>query len=133
MAPRSTQALTRAEWKIMRIAWGRKSFLARDVYEEARPKHNWAISTVKTLLRRLVDKGHLKATRVGKSFLYRPRRSALKSLIAAADHLIESALSGMAGPLVMHLVKSSDLSPEEIAQLRSLLDKHRQQTEGNNR
>ena len=133
MAPRKPQGLTRAEWEIMRIAWRRKSCLARDVYDEARQRHHWAISTVKTLLRRLVAKGHLKASKVGNSFVYRPRRPALKSLLAAADHLIETALSGMTGPLVMHLVKKSDLSQEDVAQLRRLLDEHQQQTEDDKR
>jgi BlaI family penicillinase repressor len=129
MSPRDPQNLTQAEWKIMRIAWRRRSCMARHVYEEACQQHGWAISTVKTLLRRLVEKGHLKTSKVGNTFVYRPRQPALKSLLAAADHLIENALSGMAGPLVMHLVRKSDLSPEEIAELRSLLDSHQRQPE----
>jgi BlaI family transcriptional regulator, penicillinase repressor len=124
MAPENREALTPAEWKIMRIVWRHRSCSARDVYQEAADLHGWAISTVKTLLRRLVEKGHLKTGRVGNSFVYRPSQPALKSLVTAADNLLANVLSGMAGPLLMHLVKKSDLSPDDIAQLRELLDSH---------
>jgi BlaI family transcriptional regulator, penicillinase repressor len=124
MAPENADALTPAEWKIMRIVWRHKSCSARDVYQEAGELHGWAISTVKTLLHRLVEKGHLKAVKVGNSFVYRPSQPALKSLVSAADNLLANTLAGMAGPLLMHLVKQSDLSPGEIAQLRDLLDSH---------
>lgn len=124
MTPENTDSLTQAEWKIMRIVWRHKSCSARDVYQQAGQRHGWAISTVKTLLHRLVEKGHLRASKLGNSFVYRPSQPALKSLLMAADSLLENALTGMAGPLLMHLVKKSDLSPEEIAQLRSMLDTH---------
>lgn len=124
MTPENADALTQAEWKIMRIVWRHRSCSARDVYQEAGEEHGWAISTVKTLLHRLVEKGHLKASKVGNSFVYRPSQPALKSLLTAADNLLENALSGMAGPLLMHLVKKSDLSPDDVAQLRNLLDSH---------
>ena len=124
MAPENAESLTQAEWKIMRIVWRHRSCSARDVYQQAADRHGWAISTVKTLLHRLVEKGHLRASKVGNSFVYRPAQPALKSLLMAADSLLENVLAGMAGPLLMHLVKRSDLSPEEIAQLRSMLDTH---------
>ncbi len=124
MTPDNPESLTHAEWKIMRIVWRHKSCMARDVCQEAGRRHGWAVSTVKTLLHRLVEKGHLKADRTGNSFVYRPAQPAMKSLLMAADNLLENALAGMAGPLLMHLVKKSDLSAEEVSQLRRLLDSH---------
>ena len=78
---------------------------------------------IETILRRLVEKGYLKTTQVGNSFLYRPARPALKSLLGAADTLLENAIEGTVGPLLAYMVKKGDLSAEELAELRSLLDK----------
>ena len=119
----SSQRLTPAEWKVMKIIWEQKQCAARDVCEAAGHKHGWAVSTVKTILRRLVEKGYLKTTQVGNSFLYRPARPALKSLLGAADTLLENAIEGTVGPLLAYMVKKGDLSAEELAELRSLLDK----------
>ena len=122
MSEAAPDALSRAEWKVMKIVWRRGRAAARDVVAQAAAAHDWRPSTVKTLLKRLVDKGHLKATRVGNSFLYEPVETALPSLQRAADSLLEHAVDGLAGPLLVHLVKRSRLGAEEIAELRALLD-----------
>ncbi len=123
MAGEAPEPLTAAEWKVMRIVWSRRGgCAARDVYEEAGRAHGWAPTTAKTVLRRLVDKGYLTTTRVGNSFLYRPARSALKSLHDAADALLANALEGTSGLLISYLVKRSKLSAEELERLRTLLD-----------
>jgi BlaI family transcriptional regulator, penicillinase repressor len=124
MGKGSPQPLTAAEWKVMNIVWRRKSCAARDVCDDAGREFDWSPSTVKTLLRRLVEKGYLQTTQVGNSFLYRPVRPALSALRRAADALLQNALDGTVGPLLAHMVKSSRLSPEEVAQLRALLDEH---------
>lgn len=116
------EPLTPAEWKVMKIVWRRKACAARDVYEEAGRDLGWAPSTSKTVLRRLVDKGCLTTTRVGNSFLYRPARVAVKSLLGAADELLENMLEGTSGLVLSHLVERSKLSADELARLRALLD-----------
>ena len=129
MAREAPDSLTVAEWKVMKIVWRLKSCAARDVYEEAGRDHGWAPTTTKTLLRRLVDKGHLTATAVGTSYLYRPARPAWQSLAGAADTLLDNTLDGMDGKLLAYMVKKSKLTPEDLAQLRTLLDQHAQAEE----
>ena len=124
MSREAPEPLTAAEWKVMKIVWRLKSCAARDVYEEAGVLHGWAPSTSKTLLRRLVDKSHLTATAVGTSFLYRPARPAWKSLAGAADTLMGNTLEGLDGKLLAYMVTKSRLTPDDLAQLRSLLDQH---------
>jgi BlaI family penicillinase repressor len=124
MSRETPEALTPAEWKVMRIVWQHKSCAARDVVAAAGHAEGWAPSTVKTLLRRLVDKDYLTVTQVGNSFLYRPTRPALKSLFGAADVLLANALEGTVGPLLAYMVKKSKLSAEDLQQLRALLDQH---------
>ncbi len=115
--------LTPAEWNVMEIVWRLRSCDARDVQAEAEREYSWAPSTVKTYLSLLVKKGYLTATRVGNSFLYRPKRTYLKSLLQAGDALLEKTLDEGAGPLITHLVKKSKLSASEIEELRLLLSK----------
>jgi BlaI family penicillinase repressor len=117
----SIEALTPAEWKVMKIVWKRKACAARDVYTEAGQSLGWAPTTAKSVLRRLVEKGHLTTTQVGNSFLYRPAESVVKSLLAAADSLLENVLEGTTGLVLSHLVDKSRLSDDELAKLRALL------------
>jgi predicted transcriptional regulator len=125
----SAESLTAAEWKVMKLVWKRESCAARDVYEEAGRLYGWAPSTTKTLLRRLVDKGHLTATPVGSSHLYRPARPAWQSLAGAADTLLENTLEGLGGKLLAYMVKKSRLTPDDMAKLRALLDRQSAEAE----
>jgi BlaI family transcriptional regulator, penicillinase repressor len=116
------EPLTPAEWKVMKIVWNRKECAARDVYVEAGRSLGWAPTTAKSVLRRLVEKGHLTTTQVGNSFLYQPAESAVKSLIAAADVLLDNVLEGTTGLVLSHMVEKSELSDDELSKLRALLD-----------
>lgn len=122
MPPPAPEALSRAEWKVMKIVWRRGRVAARDVVAEAASAHDWRPSTIKTLLKRLVDKGHLKAARVGNSFLYEPVDGPLPALQRAGETLLDHAVEGLAGPLLLHLVRRSRLSAEDLAELKALLD-----------
>jgi predicted transcriptional regulator len=124
MSKRALEPLTAAEWKVMKVVWERGDCAARDVYEVCGDRHDMAVSTVKTHLRRLVDKGYLATTQVGNSFLYRATRPPLKSLQADADRLLENTLEGTAGPLLAYMFKKSRISDDELAELRALLDAH---------
>ncbi len=112
------EPLTAAEWKVMKIVWRQKSCIAREVYEEARREFGWAPTTTKTLLRRLVEKNHLRVTAVGTSYLYRPARPPWQSLAGAADTLLQNTLEGLDGKLLAYMVQKSRLTPDDFAQLR---------------
>ncbi len=125
MARKPVDPLTQTEWKVMRTVWEKKSCAARDICEDLCQPNNWSVSTVKTILARLVDKGFLNTTQIGNSFLYKPARSAIKTLTSAADNLLGNTLEGTTGPLLSYMVKNSKLSGEDIEELISLLKRHK--------
>ena len=124
---------TAAEWKILRTVHSMSPCAARDVVAAAEAEFDWTQSTIKTLLRRLVQKGQLKTKRVGNSFEYRPTRSAHKLLCRAADGLLENAVDGAVGPLLAYMVEKSRLSQSELDELHSLLEEKRSETDKSKR
>ena len=129
MTAKQSRSPSAAEWKVMRIVWQLKSCAARDVYQVAGEAHGMAASTVKTMLRRLTEKGCLTTTQVGNCFVYRPSRSQLSILCSAADNLLEQAVDGCAGRVLVHMLKNSKMSADEVAELRAALDEAQPETE----
>lgn len=125
-----TQEPTAAEWKVLRALWDAGPSSSRDIIAVLESSEGWSSSTVKTLLRRLVEKRYLRTKRVGNSFLYSAARSPLRSLRSAGEELLARASGGTVGPLLAHLVRKSRLSDEEIATLRALLDEKDNRTSG---
>jgi BlaI family penicillinase repressor len=122
MSPRERKDLSNAEWKVMRIAWKLQKAMAREIYTIAGEKHGWSPATVKTLLRRLVDKRYLATTAVGNGFVYRPVQSAFSALHAAADVLLNNAIEGTTGPLLAHMVEKTPLDAADLDVLQKLID-----------
>ena len=114
--------LSRAEWKVMKIVWELQKAMAREVYTIAGEQYDWAPATVKTILKRLTDKGYVSATPVGNGFVYRPIPSAGAMLKSAADTLLTNAIEGTTGPLLVHMVQQTSLSEEDLDSLQKLID-----------
>ncbi len=121
MARSAHTSLTPNEWNIMRLVCELKKCAAREVCQLAADRHGWAASTTKTYLARLVEKGRLKATRVGNSFLYQPRSSLAALLRETADHLLDKMPEPLGGPLLAYMIRKTPLRPDDIAELRRVL------------
>ena len=122
--PKRKQTLSPAEWNVMQIVWRLSSGAARDIYQAAGDEHGMAASNVKTVLRRLVEKGHLETTTVGNCYVYSPTRSRLSTLCSDADRLLEHSRAEGAGRVLAYMIEKSGMSPDELDELRELLDRH---------
>lgn len=124
MKPKKKQKdLSAAEWKVMRIVWDLRKAVAREVYTIAGTQFGWSPATVKTLLKRLCDKGYLDTTVVGNGFVYRPAQSAMSILRGAADTLLDNTVADATGPLLAHMVEKSPLSADDLDALQQLINR----------
>jgi len=118
---KKTIRITEAEWEVMAVAWEDPPVAASAVVEALEDRKRWTLATVRTLLRRLVNKGAMRQEVDGKRYLYTP----LISMAECARHEGESFLArvlGRAPPeAILHLVKRADLSNQDIAELRRIL------------
>jgi predicted transcriptional regulator len=126
MSPAEPKNLSAAEWKVMKIVWELRKAMAREVYTVAGEQHSWAPATVKTILKRLVEKDYLTTTQVGNGFVYRPAQSALAALQSAADNLLTNTVEGTTGPLLAHMVEQTPLDEDDLDALQRLIDEKRQ-------
>jgi len=116
--------LSDSEWEVMKVVWEHGPLAARDVYAHLADAQPWAQGTVKTLLRRMVQKGWLTYRRVGSSFLYRPAVSRRKGLRSAIRLFSERVLDGALSPFVAYYAEEKNLTPEDAAELEKLLKRH---------
>jgi len=113
--------LTKAEWQIMNALWEKYPASARDVIENLGEDVDWAYTTVKTMLDRLVKKGVLKVNKERNVSMYSPIFSQKKTRQAAIKSFVNQAFDGAVGTLMHHLVAKEELSKKEREELVRIL------------
>lgn len=110
------------EWDLLEVLWKKKTASAREVADALAKKRGWAVSTVKTLLDRMAQKGLVAARRVDDVWQYTPALPAVDARRSAWAEFIEKAFGGGVAPALHFLAKEAKLSKRELAALRALLD-----------
>lgn len=119
---KSDPHLTDAEWTVMEAMWAASPPVrARDVHARVAGTTEWAYTTVKTLLTRLVDKGVLREGRVGNAAVYEPALTRARARHSALRALVSRAFGGRFGALVQHMAEQERLSPKDREALRAML------------
>ncbi|MGO8765921.1 MAG: BlaI/MecI/CopY family transcriptional regulator [Limisphaerales bacterium] len=113
--------ITEAEWEVMAVAWEQAPVAASAVAEVVERRKQWTLATVRTLLRRLVNKGALQQQSEGKRYLYSPLISMAECARQESESFLDRVLGRAPSEAVLHLVKQADLSREDIQELRKIL------------
>ena len=114
--------ISEAEWEVMKVVWkGHYPLLAQDIIQTLSRSTTWSVTTVKTMLGRLVAKGALRYEQAGRSYLYSAAVSEAECRAAEADSLLERAFDGSLSPLLAHFARSRRLTAQELESLEQLL------------
>lgn len=114
-------SISNAEWEIMRVVWTKEETTSSQILEILEQKIDWTASTVKTLLKRLVDKGYLATQKSGKSFLYSALVSEEEAINQQADELFDKFCQRKHTAIIKHLVETTLMTMTDINDLQALL------------
>jgi BlaI family transcriptional regulator, penicillinase repressor len=114
--------LSKAEFDILRVLWKHGKLSVREAHDHVRQINGWALTTTRTVMDRMAKKGLLDKQDYHGIFLYtammtRPAGFA-KMVRYFADHVLETD----AASVVAMFSNTKTISPEEIEELKQLLD-----------
>ncbi len=122
----SKPELTEAEWAIMKVVWESQPCAAGTVQEALEKSKDWAYSTVKTTMDRMVIKGLLEITKIRNLQLFSPRISEDDAKKGEFRKMLKRAFDGALTPMMQFLIEQEGLSKDELSQLRQFADKAQQ-------
>lgn len=117
--------ISEAEWEVMNLVWNKAPILTSEIVDQLAAKNDWHPRTIRTLLDRLVKKGALTYAVDGKRYLYRAKVSMDACIRKASQNLLERVFGGEPASMLIHLVKQTEFSAEEIEELQRILQKKR--------
>ncbi len=118
---KKTIRITEAEWEVMAAVWDRTPVAASTVAGVLEARKKWTLATVRTLLRRLVNKGALRRQMDGKRYIYTPCVSMAECARRESESFLDRVLGRAPSEAILHLVRRADLTKEDIQELRRIL------------
>lgn len=116
MARPAAEGLTPRETAIMQILWDAGNATVEEVRAALPDRPN--ASTVRTLLRILVEKQRVKKREDASPHLYSPAVPQSKERRRAVSGLLKRFFGGSPEDLVVHLLEEKSLTPETLAELK---------------
>lgn len=112
--------ISEAEAVVMEVLWQDAPRTAEDVVA-ALAGRGWAEPTIKTLLNRLLTKRAIDAERDGRRYLYRPLLMRSDWVAEQSEGFLGRVFDGRVAPLVAHFSQRGQLSAQDIAELKQLI------------
>jgi predicted transcriptional regulator len=112
--------LSGRELDVMNVLWERGSATVSEVLEEL--PDELAYTTVLTILRRLEDKGHVRHDSEGKAHRYLPLLEREDVQDSAIQRMTRKLFRDSPRLLMTRLLGRGELSPDQLRELRTLLD-----------
>src|SRR5437588_7464883 len=123
MARPSTGRPTDQELEILKVLWQVGPSTVRDVWKALSAGRNIGSTSVLKVMQIMRDKELLICDASQRPQVYRPRQNQKTMLRRLAGDLVDRVFGGSASLLLMHAIESKKATPEELAELRRLLDR----------
>ena len=126
--PKPSVELTEAEWAIIKAVWEHEPCAAPAIQEALHKSREWAYSTVRTLMDRMVAKRLLSAEKIRNLTLYRSAITRAEAQKGELLYALKNAFNGALTPMVQCLLEAGKLSADELAELEALIKTKRKKT-----
>jgi BlaI family transcriptional regulator, penicillinase repressor len=114
--------LSKGEMEVARVLWELGQATVREVHAAFPEDRKIDFATVQTYLRRLETKGYISGKLVARTRVYSPKVQPRKVIGRTIDDFIDRLFGGEALPLMRHLIEERGLSPDDLTELRKLID-----------
>jgi predicted transcriptional regulator len=122
MARRATPRPTDAELAILDILWRRGPSTVREVTDELSETRATGYTTALKLLQIMTEKGLVRRDESQRAHLYQAVVAKAETQRRLVKDLVERAFEGSAMQLVQRALSARRASPEELEQIRRMLD-----------
>ena len=115
--------LTNSEWYVLDCLWERSPMTVMELVAALGERPGWAKSTTITTLRRMEEKGLVRMEQGPRGKLYSPAVERERAVIAETHSFLDRVYQGSVGLMMSAMAKRQELSGDEVAELRAILDR----------
>jgi BlaI family penicillinase repressor len=113
---------TDAELAVLRVLWHLGPSTVREVWEQLNAQQPTGYTTVLKTMQIMLGKSLLDRDETDRSHVYRPAIGQEQTQRQMVSHLLDRVFAGSARKLVLQALSMKKASPQELAEIRKLLD-----------
>ncbi len=114
--------ISAAEWEVMNVVWAHAPVSAAQIVQQLAGRRDWTTRTIRTLIARLVRKRILRSKKDGRRYLFWAVVDRDHCVRKESESFVQRVFGGAPASMVLHLVRETKLSPEDIRELRRILE-----------
>jgi BlaI family penicillinase repressor len=133
MSRHVTPRPTDAELAILRVLWSRRPSTVRQVHEVLGRERPTGYTTILKLMQIMTEKGLVRRDATDRSHIYHARLTEEQTQRQLVRDLLDRAFGGSSSKLVMQALAAKRASPEELWEIRRLIDSRRETDKDNRR
>lgn len=114
--------LTPSEWNVLNCLWEKSPQTVMEIVGELEKTVGWHRSTTITTLHRMEDKGLIRGEPAGRGRAYTPLVDREQASVAETRSFLDRVYRGSIGMMMSAMAQRQELSGDEIAELRAILD-----------
>lgn len=122
MARQAAPGPTEAELAILGVLWDEGACTVRQVRDRLNDTRGTGYTTTLKLMQIMLEKGLLKRDESGHAHVYRAAVSRTKTQRKIVGRMLDKLFDGSAQQLVLQALSARKSTPEELAEIRRLLD-----------
>ncbi|MHC4574914.1 MAG: BlaI/MecI/CopY family transcriptional regulator [Planctomycetota bacterium] len=115
--------ISESEWQVMKLLWAKSPQTANEIVEALAARTSWKNRTIRTLINRLVEKKAVGYAKKGREYHYYALIGEAECIRAESHSFLRRVYSGAMKPILSAFMEDEDLSPEDIEDLKRILDK----------
>ena len=123
---KTLQGLGQLQSEVLELVWQRGEATVADVVKQLGRRRPITYTTVLVAMQKLEKKGWLTHRSEGRAYVYQPARSKAKAQAGALREILDAVFGGDPKLLVTQLLDARPWTPEELADLRRLIEQRAQ-------
>lgn len=118
MSEKNLSSISDSEWEVMRIVWTLGETNTKQILNELQAKKDWTDSTIKTLIRRLVQKGWLNTKQDGRRYIYTATVNQTEMMYNEAKTLLNRMCDMHKGEVILKLLEDFPVSKGDLMKMK---------------
>ena len=119
-------SISEAEHQVMKVIWNDNPITSMKIIQALTEITDWKPKTIKTLINRLLRKGAIGYEASGNKYNYYPLIEEEVFVKAESRSFLRRVFGGAMKPMLSTMVENEDLSPEDIEDLKRILEKKKE-------